>query len=231
MEKIGEILIDIAKAKREAKANSEAKGSSSSKETSGNEKTASPSELGTNCPGLISPVPVFNYFPVTFDDTSTPRCQDFPVIDAALDTTNPQFSESAKELRSVRKHKLGDQIVVMLFIHNGAASNYPPSVTTAKNVKIRTSLLREGNIYTLSARYSGDNVALPKADSIQIEVKPDEVLEIVPKSGYMYNYEGKVILDQQNLDMGNSTVTLGDLDPDWQYSLFFSYKAKVVKKK
>jgi len=231
MEKIGEILIDIAKAKREAKANSEAKGSPGNTESTGSEKTPNPSRLGTNCPGLISPVPVFNYFPVTFDDTSTPLCHDFPVIDAALDTTNPQFSQSAKELRSIRKYKIGDQIAVMLFINNGAASNYPPSITTAKNVKIRTSTLREGSIYTLSARYSGDNVALPKADNIQIEVKPNEALEIVPKSGYMYNYEGKVILDQQNLDLGNSTFTLGDLDADWEYSLFLTFKVRVVKKK
>ncbi len=41
--------------------------------------------------------PTLNYWPVTYDDVNTPLCSDFPAIDAALDTTNPQFSQSESD--------------------------------------------------------------------------------------------------------------------------------------
>lgn len=182
-----------------------------------------------NCPGDAPDYPVFNIDPLTFRDKGTQICSDFPLIDIALDQPNPTFSQSMTELNSVRSFKIGDQLAVMLYIHNGAANNLPPSQTTAKNVKIKTSLERTGNVYTITGLYSADN-AYPRSESIKIAVKDDEVLALIKNSGFVYTFEGKVILDMQNLDLGNSTFTLGDLDSGWEYSLFLTYKLLVMKK-
>ncbi len=49
--------------------------------------------LADNCPN--APVtPTLNYWPITYDDENTPLCSDFPAIDAALDTSDPVFSQS-----------------------------------------------------------------------------------------------------------------------------------------
>jgi hypothetical protein len=181
------------------------------------------------CPGIISSVPVFNYFPVTFDDKNTPLCHDFPMIDVAKDTINPSFSQSEDEYKSIRKFNAGDVLVVLLYINNGAASNLDRNITTAKNVKISTSITNNNNLYTLTATFAGDNVE-SKSGSVHIQTNPEEYLETILNSGFMYNYEGITILDQQNLNFGNSTFVLGDLDADLEYSLFLSFKIKVVKK-
>jgi len=186
-------------------------------------------EIGsTNCPtGFFSPS--FNPFPITFDDKNTPFCHDFPIIDVALDTKNPRFSKSKEEYLSVRRYSAGDQIAVLMYINNGAYSSLYPT-TIAKDVKIITSLIKEVNLYKVSATFVANNAA-PVTGNVHIQTNDDEELEVIPNTGFMFDYEGRRILDQQNLNFGNSVYILGDLDPDWQYSLFFTYKLRVVKKK
>jgi uncharacterized repeat protein (TIGR01451 family)/fimbrial isopeptide formation D2 family protein len=65
--------------------------------------------------------------------------------------------------------------------------------------------------------------------SFTVHTPADSHLELYPNSGQMYTYEGVPILDQQNLNLGNSTFTLGDLDACFEWSVFLSFKFKVVK--
>jgi WD40 repeat protein len=191
----------------------------------------SPGEKPTESKGLKCPtgfvMPVFNPFPIAFDNGSMPLCTDVPLLDVAEDRAMPIFSRSMDQYLSRRRFKGAKGLVVLLFMDNGAYSN--PISYIAKNVKISTALEREGNVYRLTATYTGDNVA-PASASISIEVEPDERLEVIPNSGFMYDYVGRLILDRQGFNLGNSTFTVGDLDPNLQYSLFFSYKIAITRK-
>jgi hypothetical protein len=181
---------------------------------------------GTVCPtGFV--MPVFNPFPISFDTANTSLCSDVPLLDVAEGTAYPKFSESMDQYLSTRRFPGAKYLVALLYMNNGAYSS--PVSYVAKNVKITTAIERIGNVYKLTATYTGDNVA-PASASVSIEVAPDERLEVIPNSGSMYDYVGQLILDRQRLDLGNSTFALGNLDPDWQYSLFFSYHIAITKR-
>jgi WD40 repeat protein len=143
-------------------------------------------------------MPVFNPFPITFDNENTPFCSDFPMLDVAEDTAEPRFSQSIKEYLSTRRFKGAKGLVVVLYMDNGAYSK--PTSYVAKNVKIATTIERDGNVYKLTATYTGDNVA-PLSASVFIQVDADERLEVIPNSGYMYTYVGHPILDRQNFNL------------------------------
>lgn len=170
-------------------------------------------------------VPIFNPYPVTYADNNIPFCHDFPMIDVIKDNKVTVWSQSEAEYTSVRRFKSGDVIVVGLYMDNGGIDT---TEYTAKNVNIKTQLITEGNRHRIVATFSGDNVA-SKTGEILVETDNDERLEIIPNSGLMYSYEGSVVMDQRNLNLGNSTYILGDLDPGFQYSLFFTYKINVLK--
>ncbi len=172
--------------------------------------------------------PTLNYWPVTYNDVNTPLCHDFPAIDAALDTTNPQFSQSESEWSNGLQMTDGQQGVALMYLHNGAANNLDPEQTTARDVKITTHTQTEvGPTHRIDVTFKGSNTNTVNK-SFTIHTPANAKLEVIPNSGFMYNYEGRVILDQQNLDLGNSTFTLGNLDACFEYSLFFTFKFKVV---
>lgn len=178
------------------------------------------------CKGVVPVEPVFNYWPVTFDRINTPLCSDFPVIDIALDTEDPKFSSNESELRSIKTFNVGDQIVALLYIHNGAADNLPTE-TVARNVRITTSIKRQQNYYNITAVFTADNSS-QKTDFVTIEVPANALLEVVPDSGFVFDYQGNLIMDMQAQDIGNSTYFLGNLDAGFEYSLFISYKLSVT---
>lgn len=172
--------------------------------------------------------PTLNYWPVTYDDENTPLCHDFPAIDAAVDTTNPLFSQSEADWQNGLQLNPGQQGVALMYIHNGAANNLDPDDTMARDVKITTATqTRVGTEHRIDVTFRGSNTNTVNK-SFTIHTPANSKLEVIPNSGFMYNYEGRVILDQQNLNIGNSTYTLGDLDACFEYSLFFSFKFKVV---
>ncbi|CAN5439630.1 hypothetical protein BH20ACI1_BH20ACI1_14220 [soil metagenome] len=173
--------------------------------------------------------PVFNPFNVTFDDQNTPRCHDFPVIDVAKDTGNPNFAKSASEYNSIRKFSAGDQLVVLLYLNNGADASLNTNKTVARNVKIITSIQKEDNLHRISATFTGDNMK-SVIGKVNVLVGSNEDLVVIPNSGFMYAYDGTIIANPMGFNLGNSALNLGELDAGVQYSLFFSYKIKVVKK-
>lgn len=172
--------------------------------------------------------PTLNYWPVTYDDVNTPLCHDFPAIDAAQDTSNPQFSQNETDWSNGLSLTDGQQGVALMYIHNGAANNLDPAQTTARNVRITTRTdTTVGSDHQISITYAGDNTNTVNK-SFTVHTPSNSKLEVIPNSGFMYDYQGHVVLDQQNLNLGNSTYTLGDLDACFEYSLFLSFKFKVV---
>ena len=184
-------------------------------------------DSGLSCPRFTKPV--FNPYNITFDDINTPPCSIFPVIDVAKDTTNVRYAQSKEEYFSIRKFDNADQLVVVLYIINGADVNLHPTETAARNVKIKTSITSNGNLHRLTATFTGDNIT-PITGSVNVQTNPDEYLEVYPNSGFMYTYDGRIIGDQQRLNLGNSIFTLGSLHAGMEYSLFFTFKVKVMKK-
>jgi uncharacterized repeat protein (TIGR01451 family) len=172
--------------------------------------------------------PTFNYWPVTYDDVNTPFCHDFPAIDAALDTTNPQWSQSESDWSNGLNLNVGDQAAGGIYIHNGAANNLDPHQTTAKNVHIITQTdTTPGTDHQITVTFTADNAA-PYTKSFTVHTPANAKLEVVPNSGFMYDYQGRVVLDSQNLNLGNSDYALGDLDACFEFSLFLTYKFKVI---
>jgi uncharacterized repeat protein (TIGR01451 family)/fimbrial isopeptide formation D2 family protein len=174
--------------------------------------------------------PSLNYWPITYDDVNTPECHDFRAIDAAVynPTGSPVFSQSESDWQNGLQLNIGQEGVALIYVHNGAANNLPSSQTLAKNVKITTATdTRTGSTHKLSVRLAGDNTNVVN-ESFTVHTPANAKLEVVPNSGFMYDYQGNLVLDAQNLNLGNSTYTLGDLDACFEYSVFLTYRFKVV---
>jgi uncharacterized repeat protein (TIGR01451 family) len=184
--------------------------------------------LAQDCPNPPT-APVFNYWPVTYQSgTNTPFCHDFSAIDAAVDTTNLQWSHSEADWNDGLTLTTGQVGVAGIYIHNGAANNLPISQTTAQNVHIITRTeTTVGTDHQISVTFTADNAA-PYTKSFTIHTPANSRLEVIPNTGYMYDYQNHIILDQQGLNLGNSDFPLGVLDACFEYSLFLTYKFKVV---
>ena len=172
-------------------------------------------------------VPTFNYWPVTYNDTNTPLCHDFPAIDAALDVTNPVFSQSETDWNDGLTMSVGQKGAALMYLHNGAANNLGDA-TTAKDVKITTQTdTSVGSSHQIKVTYSASNAAT-YTRTFTVKTPANAKLEVTPNSGALYTYEGTPISGQSGLNIGNSTFALGDLKACFEFSLFLSFKFKVV---
>lgn len=173
-------------------------------------------------------VPTFNYWPVTYADTNTPLCHDFPAIDAALDVTNPVFSQSETDWNDGLTMSVGQKGAALMYLHNGAANNLDQSLTTAKDVKITTQTdTSVGSSHQIKVTYSASNAA-SYTRTFTVKTPANAKLEVTPNSGALYTYEGTPISGQSGLNIGNSTFSLGDIKACFEFSLFLSFKFKVV---
>lgn len=185
--------------------------------------------LAENCPNAPT-TPTLNYWPVTYDDENTPFCHDYQAIDAAVYNPNGDtvYSQSESDWENGLNLNVGQTGVALMYIHNGAANNLPAEQTTAKNVKIETRTETSvGSSHDISVKFYGDNTNTVNK-TFTVHTPSNAKLEVVPNSGFMYDYEGNLVLDQQNLNLGNSTYTLGDLDACFEYSIFLTFRFKVV---
>lgn len=170
--------------------------------------------------------PTFNYWPVTYDDVNTPFCHDFQAIDAALDTVNPQFSKSEQDWNDGLTMQVGEQAAAQIYLHNGAANNLDPALTTAKNVRVITRTeTTAGSVHKITVTFTADNAAT-YTRSFNIHTPANSQLEIKPNSGYLYDYQGNPI--QGGLNLGNSEYVIGDLQACFEFSMFMTFKFKVV---
>ncbi len=185
----------------------------------------------TSAENCVNPptTPTLNYWPVTYSDTNTPLCHDFPAIDAAVynQGSSPVFSQNEADWSNGLQLSEGQRGVALMYIHNGAANNLPQSQTTAKNVKITTSTDSSvGSTHTISVKYQGDNTNTVNK-SFTVHTPANAKLEVEANSGAIYDHNGQ-LTGQTGLNLGNSTYTLGDLNACFEYSLFLSFRFKVV---
>jgi uncharacterized repeat protein (TIGR01451 family)/fimbrial isopeptide formation D2 family protein len=173
--------------------------------------------------------PTLNYWPVTFEDEDTPKCHDFVAIDAAVYNPGsaPEFSQSEADWNNGLELQPGQRGVALMYIHNGAANNLPHEQTTAKNVKVTTTTdTSVGSTHKISVKYQGDNTNTV-TESFTIKTPANAKLEVEANSGAVYNNHGE-LTDRTGLNLGNSTYNLGDLQACFEYSLFLSFRFKVV---
>lgn len=172
----------------------------------------------------------FNHWPVTYEDEDTPECHDYRAIDAAkyVQGQRAVFSQSESDWQNGLQLNAGEQGVALIYIHNGAANNLPTNQTIAKNVKITTQTdTSVGSKHTIKVTFTADNAAT-FTESYTVHTPSNAKLEVLPNSGQMYDYLANPVAGQGNLNIGNSTFHLGDLQACFEYSLFFSFKFKVV---
>lgn len=174
-------------------------------------------------------VPTLNYWPLMYSDNGTEPCHDYPLIDAALDDGYPVFSQSQSDWNDGLDLSIGDRGVAMIYIHNGASNQIDRSLTMAKNVKVSTRTESSvGSSHDIRVTVSGDNTN-SVSKSFTVNTPENAKLEVIANSGFMFAADKTPILDQQNLNLGNSTYTLGDLDACFEYSIFLTFKFKVVR--
>lgn len=168
--------------------------------------------------------PALNWWPVTY---STPAeiCHDLPLIDGR--TINGEFSQSKEDLLDGLTAHNGETVNLLIWISNGAANNLDPAVTLARNLSVTTSTDTSlGTKHYIKVAVAGDNVETIYGQFI-INTNPNEWLEIIPKSGQVLNYTSDKLLSER-FDMGNNTVKIGDLRPNWEDGLFIIYGVRVV---
>ncbi len=187
----------------------------------------------TSAENCVNPptTPTLNYWPITYDDENTPLCHDFRAIDASVFVPGQetQFSQSEADWQNGLDLNVGQEGVALMYVHNGAANNLPSEQTMARNVRIETNTDTEtGSTHRISVRMAGDNTNTV-TESFTIHTPSDAKLQVVANSGYMYDYESNVIPGQEHLNLGNSTFNLGDLNACFEYSIFLSYRFKVVR--
>ncbi len=173
--------------------------------------------------------PTLNYWPVTYDDQNTPLCHDFPAIDAAVynQGTAPTFSQSEADWNNGLELTAGQRGVALMYIHNGAANNLPASQVQAKNVKVTTTTdTSVGSTHTITVKYQGDNTNTV-TKSFTVKTPSNAKLEVESNSGAIYDHNGQ-LTGATGLNLGNSTYTIGDMNACFEYSLFLSFRFKVV---
>ncbi len=186
-----------------------------------------------NAENCVNPptTPTLNHWPITYDDENTPLCHDFRAIDAARYVANQdlEFSQNETDWQNGLSLDVGQEGIALIYVHNGAANNLPAEQTTARNVRIQTTTeTNTGSTHRISVRMAGDNTNTV-TESFTVHTPSDAKLQVISNSGVMYDYEGNRLPGYENLDLGNSTYTLGDLDACFEYSLFLAYKFKVVQ--
>jgi uncharacterized repeat protein (TIGR01451 family) len=143
--------------------------------------------------------PVFNPFPVTWENNPGYGCNDFAVIAGGVHGSGA-WSDNVQA-------NAGDTITLRVYAHNGAALNSGATMHGAQyNVNFDSS---EGSSHTVSATLSASNAA-SKSGSINIQTPAGSRLELV--SGNLHQ------------DLGVN----GDIEPCFEHSASYFITLRVV---
>lgn len=174
--------------------------------------------------------PTLNPFPVTYSSPAE-MCHDYPIIDARI-ADGGSYSKNQQEWERGLAAKTGDVIYVLMWIENGAASNFSPDKTTARKVKLTTSVdTNIGSEHFVTATFQGENTNKISARRAIYTPSTDR-LELIPSSGEVYGYQGtasSLLREAQNI--GNSTFEVNDIPVDFDKGMFIRFKLRVVKGK
>lgn len=161
-----------------------------------------------------------NPFPVTYTGEA---CKDYPVISARL--ASGQYPPSAVAQNQPIFANAGDEVVVRMYIHNGAAENLDPDETTARHVRVTTTIHEDGGgDQGVSTSVTGDNTNTI-GDLIHIITTPGHRLVPVPASGQLWDYQARAI--RSGFDVANTTVPLGDMEACFVFSQFITFRLRV----
>ncbi len=166
-------------------------------------------------------VATLNPFPLKFQDTEI--CRDYPVVAAKI--VNGAWPQNITELVNGINAQAGDEIVVRIYVHNGAIANGNPSITTARNIKVKTTLDGSvGSFHSISVIAGSDNTNTIQGN-FNIHTGPNDRLTIIPGSGQRLNYFANVIAS--GLNIANTTFNLGDMQACFEFSQFLIFRVKV----
>lgn len=185
--------------------------------------TAEQRNRTTDC----TPVPIvatLNPFPVTFLNPA-PACHNFPMLDARiLDGGSYSGNQVMRDLG--RTAHIGDTIRVRVYVDNGAANNLPEEQAVARNVALTTAIESlQNSQHKIKATLTSDNAnALSK--SFLIQADPGSVLEVVPNSGQIRDWQNGLLKDA--IQLGGNRFSIGDLAPGFETDLFLYFDLRVV---
>lgn len=176
-----------------------------------------------NCSNAPS-VPTLNPYPLTFD-ASTVECKDYPLV-MMKKVNGGSYPSSLQEMQAGITASAGEELFVTVYIHNGAATNFPDSQTLAKNVLVMSIVpTSTGSTRTIQIRAGADN-AEPIYQNYYVNTGPNDRLEVVANSGERFNNNGQIM--ESGFAMGNNTIVVGDLKACFEYSRFYRFRVKVV---
>lgn len=185
----------------------------------------------SNSPGSVEcqnppATATLNYWPVTYTGVEV-ACHDFPPVDARLVSAD-HYSQSREEWERGLIVKPGDEFYVLVYINNGAADHAEyknPGKGIARNVRLTTEVSDQpSDVHYVKVEFSGDNTATV-VSRFKITTEPNGRLLIVPKSGEIFKFNAELM--SKNLEVGNNQITIGDLEPKWDASVFVRFRVKV----
>ncbi len=157
-------------------------------------------------------VATLNPYPVIWSG-SFDTCNDAPAI-AIRNVNDSSYGTSASG-------QAGDEFYVRYYIHNGAATNFDPSQTTAYNVNVSTSI--SGNTISMSASGNNTNTI---GGSVSVNLPSGATLQVVPGSGELYNYQSSLLSSGFTID--NGSYNLGDMAACFENLRVIRFKVKIV---
>lgn len=173
-----------------------------------------------NCDSAPS-VATLNPFPLKFHDNEV--CKDYPVVAARL--ANGSWPQNISELINGINAQAVDEIVVRIYIHDGAVTNGDPAVTTARNIKVRTTVDGStGSFHSIDVIAASDNTNTIQGN-FSIHTGPNDRLVVVPGSGQLFDYVANPV--SSGLNIANATYNLGDMQACFQFSQFLVFRVRV----
>ncbi|MDQ3903320.1 MAG: hypothetical protein M3247_06750 [Thermoproteota archaeon] len=167
-----------------------------------------------------------NHYPVSYENPAE-ACHDFPALSARV-LPDGKYPRSQQELVQGLIVHAGQAIRVRIFIDNGAAINLDPAQTIARNVSLITKVDTDsGPVHQIKIRFAGDNTNIQER-VLTVITASNERLEVIPNSGQIRNWVNSESLLKGNVDIGNNVLSLGDIEPCFEHSLFIYYDLKVV---
>jgi hypothetical protein len=179
---------------------------------------------GTHCPNPPEKA-TLNPFSITFQSPAE-FCKNYAPIDVRFATETGQYSQNEDDWEDGIKAKDGDELYVLSYIDNGAANSLPLSVTTARNVKVTSTVeTKVGSTHMVSVSFAGENTNTVSA-SFPIYTEPNSFIEVVPNTGQIRNFTATEIKSDR-FQFGNNTIEVGDIAPGFETDLFVRFMIRV----
>jgi uncharacterized repeat protein (TIGR01451 family) len=167
---------------------------------------------------------VLNYWPVSFDPQQT-GCTDFTTLDGKV-VGDTHYSTSQADHDDGVQVADGQEVYLLAYVHNGAASNSDPSVGTARDVELNVNVpTAAGTDHTVTAAWHGSNTNTASG-SFTLHTTGSRTVEIVPNSGQLFDAFGNAI--GGTVDISSGHYVLGDQQACFEFAKFFRFKVRIA---